>query len=51
MMLVRPNLTEILLEVTNEEIERIATDAYNKSRQKGQTNNDCYFSDSCILMH
>lgn len=37
MLLVRPNLTELLLEVTNEEIEIIAKDVFTKTRMKGQT--------------
>lgn len=35
MLLVRGSLTEILLEVTNEEIRNIATETLSKTRLKG----------------
>lgn len=35
MLLVRKTLTEILLEVTNEEIKSIASDTLSKKRSKG----------------
>lgn len=36
MLLVRKNLTEILLEVTNEQINAIANETFRKMRSKGQ---------------
>lgn len=37
MLMVRQTLTEILLEVTNEEIKSIASDTLSKKRSKGNT--------------
>lgn len=36
MLLVRGSLTEILLEVTNEEIRNVATETLSKMRLKGK---------------
>lgn len=36
MLMVRTNLTEILLEVTNEEIKAIANETLSKIRSRGQ---------------
>lgn len=38
MLSVRKNLTEILLEVTNEQINEIAIETLSKMRSKGQSN-------------
>lgn len=47
MLSVRKNLTEILLEVTNEQINEIANETLSKMRSKGQNNH--FTVDLCIF--
>lgn len=53
MLSVRKNLTEILLEVTNEQINEIANETLSKMRSKGQNNHFtvelCIFSPDTIF--
>lgn len=48
MLTVRQTLTEILLEVTNEEIKSIASDTLSKKRSKGNT--DQIFTKICFYV-
>lgn len=46
MLIVRKSLTELLLEVTNEEILSIAQEAFRKNKAKGSIYNDLILNES-----